>query len=234
MPYSRYPRRRTYRKKRNYKKKSLYTAKNAMTVANDAWYLSKKLARMVNVEYKHHDLAATSVLYPQAGVSAPVLVPIFSGANTIPQNDTNTGREGSSVKLQGLTIRLNSKVNSGAASPRQTVRIILFKWKPANGTVPSPYNIIDSNTATDLTLAPKDWDHRFQSKIMMDMVRVLSTDSTSEFTVTKHFKLFGHLQYSSGVSTIEHGDYYLMFLTDETSTARPNYSYNIRATYTDN
>ena len=124
MPYKRSYRKRTPRR---YKKRSLYTARNAMTVANDALYLGKKLARMVNVEYKRHEYVISSTAIDNNGKVYPLISSDGTINNSIVQGDLNTQRSGSSIKPINLTFRMSVFNDPSAGAQASRIRIILCR-----------------------------------------------------------------------------------------------------------
>lgn len=203
--------------KRQYQRRTR-TVKATKYIAKGA-HLAYKLARLSNVEMKHHDVDLT------VGYTATATGSI-TDMNNIAQGQSKIQRIGDSIKPQSLTIR--GVIEHNGLNTESQVRLILFKVKHPNGVLPTVAQLLEVSKVH----SPKNYENRFHSKTIWD--RTFSVDSSNRLKqFQKTFKLYGHINYTAGALTEESGAYILLTISDE-STNFPVARWYSRMTYTDN
>lgn len=195
-----------------------------------AFKLAKKVARMVNVEYKFCDNQIGNQLATLGG-QVRVLHDVDKGTGA-------QERTGASIK----TIRLSGKIHLKlVAEAAATVRIVLFRGKNENyesyavGTGASIDRGVLNDSNVACFLARKDDNNMFDTKFLHDKTYTLSREGRNSMCLNWNFKLFGHVQYRLGATDndkVENGGLYMMIMADDNEVV--NYSYNLKLAYTDN
>lgn len=193
-------------------------------VAYKAYKIARTLKRFVNTEHKYHDVINNT------GISATgTIVNLTSG---IAQGDTAVTRDGSSIKLARLSLRIHLTINSNATA--SMARIILFRGKQENGGTYTVTDILDNGTTTYQMIAPKTRTERFRTKFIYDKTSSLSINGRRDVFLDWNFKLYGHTEYSDAAgTTIENGGLYMLYISNETLN-NVNFTYYSRLTFVDN
>lgn len=211
---------------RRYGRSSLYRTKrrkkDGFDMAREAWTGVKKLYRMVNVEYKHHDVNQTDT-------------PDNSPANVwdwcvIAQGDTSTTRDGISIKPQNCTVRWTAIINASATST--VIRFVVFRAKAENDQAMVPGNIFGTTGVTQ----HKIFDKRYNTKVLHDQLISLSSQGPSVKAGYFNIPLDGHINFDVSDTTgddKEAGGLYAIIISNE-ATNTPSFQYSMRLTYTDN
>ncbi len=213
-------RRRKYRKRRSY-------AKREPDVWDVAKYAAKgvsKIMRMINVEYKFLDTTIGSNINE---------VSFINSLSAIPQGDTQSSRDGISIKSINLSYRINFLRN--ASDTTQMVRMIIFRGKQENTVNPIPFDVLQDTTGTASVQSFKNYDKKFKTKILYDKVFVLDEGNSSRKYISGVIRMDGHVNYdisdTSG-STVESGGIYILLVGNSSNAPASLQKY--RLTYTDN
>lgn len=189
------------------------------SVANKALRLARKVADMVNVEYKYFDLTSTGNAFSDIGT--------FGIMNSIPQGNAESQRIGDSVKLQNVTLRYDVKRQTNDCFAR-----IMVIWDKMNSTS-AVNDILQSNNNINVTNNPKNYDKRFQTQILYDKIINLNTNHPQQHEEVV-IDISQHTQYSAGTTTILTGALKLLYISnDGTGPSYPVLNYYARMTYTD-
>lgn len=223
----RYYKKRPYRKRRQYKKRQPNTWGRVSRMASDGFFLAKKLARLVNVEQKLHEVSLGSTAASTSGLLWPIAHNTASYTNAITQGDGFSTRDGASVKPMHLKIKGSIWTNSALTSGAR-LRFIVFRHKNANDQTIFPTTYLDSASVT----AFKNWSNRFHFKTIYDHTYNLNANSNEITGLDINLKMFGHIQYSDNSDLIENGAYYILAIADSSSAL--NMSWNARLTFVDN
>lgn len=228
MPYKSYRGKRKYYRKRKYAGWRMKAAKagTAIGLASKALSVASKVARLVNAEYKF----TTSTLSATSTYGGTI-----TNLTTIAQGATEQTRNGTSIKLLNFKLRGTLQPNP-SGSLVQTFRIILFRGKTENGSSFSTSDILQNTGSAFVTESFKNWDEMTRTKILFDKKYTITFDGDGSSTVRDiriNKKLFGHVKYSSGSSTVESGGLYLLILGDAAVNGA-NYAMTYRLTFTDN
>lgn len=224
------PQRRKYYKKKgrrtnksrgaNDKQVTFWSEHSVLEKANRALAIGQQIKRFINVEVKHHD----NVFSPTNVTTTPIVVNLTA----ILQGDSNTQRNGTSIKPLGLTLR--GAVSRNSAGGSQLLRLMIVNAKQQNGAHPLAAELLE-DPANPLT--PKNYDDRYRSKVLYDRLFVLDGANQHELAFTISEKLFGHVTYDGTASIPETGGIYLVALSDE-DTNPPTIQWYNRVTFTDN
>lgn len=211
---------RTFKKAYRKGKKAYRFAKAHQSEAKQALALAKKVARMVNVEYKY-DLTNYASTVPWTGLTQNLCNPA--------QGDGMTNRDGDSLKLARVSGRLNCQIHASATAT--TVRLILFRGKNTNGTDPAPGDILVTGSGL-MFQNPKREDNKFSTKILYDKMYTLTQDRKL-INFNWNFKLYGHVKFEPGSAVVQDGGLYLLIISNE-QTNVPTLNYSLKTTFTDN
>lgn len=186
-------------------------------MAYRALRLAKRLADAVNTEHKAVDGAAT-------------FTPDWNGnIGSIPQIAVGTAdnqRIGDSCKLQNLTLRFT--VGRGAAD---SICRVMMLHDPQN-KISTVSDVLTQVGNIYGVLSPKNYDKRFQCKVLLDKTFVLTTDSPLHrwnHVIPLNF----HTQFNAGTTTINTGDLKYLYISNQ-STNVPSLAVANRLTFTDN
>lgn len=212
---------RRYRKARRYARKAVKSGTKSAVgwLASKAWEGVKMLKDVVNTEYKYFDVAENNVNVDYNGY--------LPGLCTPGQGDTDSQRDGDRLKMQNLTFRAQLKRNGADAD----IRVIILMDKQVK--VASASDVLESTgAAANATISPKNYDKRYQTRILYDRRWQLSTDRPQiDITFTKQLNM--HTQFSAGTTTITSGKLMAIFISN-INASTPQISYYSRVTYTDN
>ncbi len=212
MPYKR-----SYRKPSRSKQvgSALDTASRALAVA----YAVKKL---VNVEYKFHDVNVT--LTPNSTGAVSILTAIGQG-------DSTQQRDGNSIKATSLSCRF--RINGGASAPTTHLRMILFSDSQQQGVLPTVANVLDG-ADTDAHMNILDFPGRFRVLRSWDIS--LSNSGMNTAFREAYIKLDNHIKYEGAGTTVAEarkGNLYLMS-SSSLSSELPTLVIDTRLRYIDN
>lgn len=217
-----YYKRRRYRRKKPYcpplKKPPIYKIAD---YAVNGYRLAKRLATVLNVEKKYHDI-------DQSGLSIDWFGNLGT-ANQISQGDSDITRDGDSIKMMNLTVR--GYFISGSFDCSCRFMIILDK----QNNISTVGDLVSDNGTNLATLSSKVYDKRFRSKVLYDKVVQLSADNPrKQFSVV--IPILKHTQFNAGTTNIESGALKFLHISDQDPTAitLPVIRYKARLTYVDN
>lgn len=219
-----YRRRKNYRryrrKKGSYVKKMINRYTSAGSKANAALHLARRVAKMVNAEYKFFDVNESLVNVPPSGY--------LPGLCTPAQGDTDSNRNGDSIKMQTLTFRADVYRNTVDSE----FRLILLMDKQVKVTGLS--DVLESANTVYSVISPKKYDNRFQTQVLYDQRYYLTADNpTININLVKHIRQ--HTQFSAGTTTATSGKLLAIFVSDQsTGINQPTITYYSRCTFTDN
>lgn len=227
MPYKKQYRKRSYRRKKpsNMVGRLARLGMSYVSPAGAAYRalrLAKKVADAVNVEYKQFQQSA-SATYDYNGTLYTL--------NSVAQGDGDGQRDGDSLKMQNLTIR--AKLNKATGLGFTQARIIVY-FDDSNKTS-AVADILDSAYLASgfACLAPKDWDKRFQSKILLDKSFNLH-DGQNQLHLEEVIPINKHTQYEAATTTINSGALKMIIISDQTSTNVPTITWVSALSYSDN
>lgn len=210
---------------------TVWSDHSVLEKANRALQIAQNIYRFVNVETKYWDITGLAQNIPDTG--AMIALSSITQGTTV---NSNTLREGTSVKPLNLVLRFKLNRNTVGGANHQNVRLIVFQAKEENGSTPTVANILENTGTTYSLISPKNYDDRFTTKFLLDKVYplVYNTNQANKcYSMT--FKLSGHINYDASTTTPQTGGYYLLMFGSESSGANyPTIDYYSRLSFTDN
>ncbi len=212
-------------KKRKYKKRTNYgsylgTASKALSVA----YAVK---RLVNVEFKHHNVQALGSAVTDAG--------IITNVSLLSQGDTSTTRDGGSVKF--TSFRLSYALGIHGSATRSLVRVMIVHDKQTNQAQFALADLLFDATVEDAIFSPYNINNASRFNVLYDRVHPMSaTGNSAEISRVVHKKLNMKTRYDANDGTIAdltQDSMTLIFISDQT-TNDPLLSFNYRSRFIDN
>lgn len=203
-------------KKRRPARRKMSRYQNYAAGASQLWSDVKKLKALVNVELKEASLQTT-----QTPGYAGVLIEL----NQIPQGLTDSSRTGDSIKLQDIHFRClvsNTRI--------ATARVVLI-WDN-DQKVAVPGDVYDQIGNTYAPISMKDFDLRFQSKILYDRIVRLDPGQQS-VVINKKIKIGKHTNFENGTTTVNTGSLKMLLIGDA-AAGLSTFQWNSRLLFTDN
>ena len=197
-------------------------ANNSYNVANKALTLANKVKRLINVEFKTHDIANTFAV-SSAGV--------INTLSFIDQGSDDNERDGNKIRAKSFLFRAYGEHDS-AGEPAQLIRVIIFRDNMQRGAVPAVTDVLE--TANVLSPLNKDGDGRFT--VLHDRMITVTSDKSQAFT-KKYRAIDFHLNYTgtTGIAAnMGPGNIYLLAVSNEPSANYPDLVFNFRLRYIDN
>lgn len=209
-------------KSRQYFKRHVNEDKSSFAIrkANEALQVARATNKLLNVEYKNHDVNISTP--PSSGG-------YVSSLCNVPQGDGGEARDGRSVKCTSIQLRAGYALN-GAASAT-SVRTILVVDMQNQGTDPNVTDILDTaSTVSNLNIA--SFPGRF--KVIYDRTSTISVTGAQR-TEFKHYKKLNfHLKFEGAAgSTVTKNPLYLLLISNE-ATNTPSVNVHTRLRFLDN
>lgn len=220
MPYNR-----KY-KKRNGRPGYKRCGKMVWSDASKALALAKHLKTIVNVEFKNHDIQATS--------DALAITPAITQLTNIAIGDTTNTRDGSSLKL--VSLMFNYTLISSASAVSSHVRVLLVHDRQTNEAIYVIGDLLQDTSANDNIVSPRNLDNSHRFQVLYDRVHNLSVGGNS----TKSYKFFKKLQLkirydnaAAAITSLTQSSLSLVTMTNEPTNV-PVITHHIRLRYVDN
>ncbi len=222
MPYKR------YYKKRNKKCPRPMFGKADKYVAHKALWLGRKALKMLNVEYKFHDVQLT-------GSAISTTATILQLTN-ISQGDTGQTRDGLQLKVASILLRIRASVNESAT--KSSLRCILVHDKQTNGAIYTTAAILRDVTITDAIVSPYELDNKFRFRILYDKVVNLVPSNDSAIQMIDYYKrdVEMRIRYSGNagdITDIPSSSLSLLLISTE-ATNTPSVTAFVRIRFVDN
>ncbi len=214
-----------YKKRRN----GMRFVKNVGTVANTAikaLTLAKKLKKLINVEFKEHNVQATT--------SAFSTTPTITQISNIDQGDTRLTRDGDQIKVTSIYFRCIVGMNASAA--RTSIRIMIIKDKQTNSAIYAIGDLLEDTTANDALVSPINLDNRSRFTILMDKQLNMSDNSVQLVKIQWFKKQQQKIIYDgsgNGIADLTSGSYSLVLISSE-ATNTPTITLFTRLRFIDN
>jgi len=211
---------RNYRRARRYARKAVKSGTKSAVgwLASKAWQGVKMLKDVVNTEYKYFDINET------ANVDYNGYLPSLC---TPTQGDGDQQRDGDRLKMQNLTFRGRLVRNTADCM----VRVIIGIDKQVKVTTAA--DVLESTGASTAgPISPKNYDKRFQTKILYDRRFNLTADMPVRF-VNINKAINTHEQFTNGTTTMQSGRLFAIFISNINANV-PSMQYYSRVTFTDN
>jgi len=200
--------------------KGIKTAGSVASTAMTALKVARGVAALVNAEKKYFDTSQSASI-----VNTGSIYPLTNMA----QGTTYNTRDGNSIKLTSLLIRLRTIMNT--ASNEATVRFIVF--------IDKEYNNISTIQVTDVLenadyLNPVNHTNGKRFKILYDKYHVMSVTGTQGQYKRIFLKLNHHAKYADNSTTNQReGNMFVLAISDQ-ATNQPGLAYYSRIRFLDN
>lgn len=195
--------------------------------AHTAYRIARRLQDVINIEYKLADATATTGSLDYNG-SLFSIIGAANGGTGIPQGTTDTTRVGDSIKLQNLTMRYTIARNGQDAWAR-----VFVLWDPQN-KLTAVSDVLQSTGSTLSVITPKNYDKRFQCKVLYEALHKLDSAGNALSKVDRVIPINKHTQFSGGsATTITSGDLKMLIISNVVTTNLPTMAYYLRLSYTD-
>jgi hypothetical protein len=160
----------------------------------------------------------------------------FSGSvfplSDIPQGDSDQTRDGDQIMPKSLEIGFQAF----CADSSNTVRVVVFRWKPFfSFHNPLASDILQSTGTSTGYLSPLNHDKRKQFDLLYDhTVQMVLTMSNSVVSWSRKIKLSAiKCQWNTGQTTDVSNGFYVMAISDSAAIAHPQLQFYSRVNYTD-
>lgn len=195
------------------------------STANKALRLARKVANLVNIEFKYKDTSLSQTAFDWSGSIATL--------NNPAQGQTDTTRIGDSIKVQSLKIR-GTVNNASGANITSNCRLIVF-WDEQE-QISTAADLLENTASTVTPFSPKHYDKRFRSIVLFDQMVTMSSVSGSN-SAFRNFEIelpIGkHTQFSAASTTINTGALKFLYISDLVTSNLPTITYYARVFYTD-
>lgn len=192
--------------------------------------VKREILRMA--ENKYHDFTITANMVQTFNIQDTLMIAQSAGAST------DVTRIGDNIQVTSLHIRYNV-IASSTATSAHNCRVLLIQW--LEDTVPVAANILTNTGPGVACISDYNMDEFRKNgilKILFDKSHSVSASiggPAITHHVNKHIKRFRHnLNFSTGGTTPNNGDIYLVFMSDTSTAAEvPVLSYYQRVQWTD-
>lgn len=184
--------------------------------------VARAVRSLINVEFKFHDVDVAPT---------PDSAGTISNLSLIAQGDGPSTRDGNSILLKSIYLRLRATIN--AAATNTVVRCILFTDYQQQGTLPTVANVLTGDIDTPLNIV--DYPKRF--RVIRDFMFSLSNSGDKIYHKDYYIKMYKHhIKYDgSGATAAEQrtGNIYLLLISNEGANT-PTLNVDSRLRYIDN
>ncbi len=194
--------------------------------AKRALLMAKSIKSLMNVEFKNHDVSATSI--------AISTTPDITQLTNLAQGDTTNTRDGASVKFVSLSFKYTLVQHADATAT--LVRIMLVLDRQTNEAIYTDTDLLADVTVADAIVSPRNLDNGHRFRVLYDKVHALS-DSGSVVQYGKFYKkLQLKVRYDAAaalIGSITQSSLSLFIVSTE-PTSTPAFTHRIRLRYVDN
>ncbi len=181
MPYKRSYKRK-YKRNTRYRKKTGYLgyASSAVTTASKALAVAYGIKRLMNVEFKFHDVQLTETIISDIATITPL--------TNIAQGDTAQTRDGAQVKITNLLFRYTALVTADAGEGRgQFLRVMLVHDRQTNQALFNIGDLLADTTNFDSLVSPLNLDNKYRFRILYNKLIGLNIGgkATSHMNINK-------------------------------------------------
>ncbi len=195
--------------------------------AQRALYKVNNLKKLLNVEYKHHNISTNSTAITDAGLITPL--------TNLAEGDTSTTRDGGSVKWTSFQLAYDWTINASATVTR--VRLMIVQDKQTNQAVFTIPDLLFDGTIVDNIYSPYNINNASRFNILYDKVHVLTINGSNRSVYRKiHRKLRLKTRYDAAVGDITdltQDSLALVMIADQT-TNDPILRFGYRGRFIDN
>ncbi len=185
--------------------------------------LAKRVAGMLNVEYKHKLTSFNAAVDTSGNITQ---------VTDIDQGDTSSTRGGNRIKVKSLYLFGNVRMNASATQTQY--RILIIQDKHGTGTAPTVDDIIADASAMPYSASTALQDDMRRFNILYDKLYNISS-SSNQLLNLKYYKRVDIPVIYRGTSGTDEGDnqFYVIQISNE-STNTPIANWDFRVRYLDN
>jgi len=166
--------------------------------------------RIQNPELKYNDVPAAGVAVVASGSTIALL-------SSVAEGDDNTDRDGRRILPKGLKLRLFT-LCTDVLPAAGAFRVVLFKDKQSNGTLPTIGQLLQTSGVTYQILSPFNNSNRSRFTILSDQLIEFSSDGSSNGKIVQAYIDLGskfptdvttYTAAAAGIANCQEGHYYL-------------------------
>lgn len=163
-------------------------------LAYEAYKMGTHLKSVLNVETKQIE---------DVTLQSPTNSGYLSTLNAIAQGDTDTTRDGDSIKIMRIKISGFASINLASTDP-QFLRIMVI-WD-SNNTITSASNVLGSAGNSYVVNQNKNWDYRFKYSVLYDRrVALCPNGASGVIFPSTNIEIKKHTNYLNGTTGIQNG-----------------------------
>ncbi len=148
---------------------------NEISTAQKALSVALSVKKLINVEFKNHDVSGTTV----SVTVAPIIVPLTN----IAQGDTTITRDGASLKV--MSLRCSYSLNANASAQNTLVRVMIVIDRQTNEAIYTGGDLLLDVTSGDNIVSPRNLNNNTRFKVLYDRVHAFT-----ELGVSSNHRLF--------------------------------------------
>ncbi len=212
-------------KKRTYRRKPKST--NYLGTASKALSVAYAVKRLVNVEFKHHNVQQLNTSITDAGLIVQL--------SNVGQGDNSQQRDGGSCKFTSFRLAYQFRISQSAVST--IVRVMVVHDKQTNQAVFTLADLLFDATIQDAIFSPPNINNASRFNILYDRLHSMAINGNSaNIARIVHKKLNLKTRYDAAVGDITdltQDSLALVFIGDQ-ATNDPAVSFNYRSRFIDN
>lgn len=193
---------------------------------NKTYWMAKKALALTNPEFKLHNFQQTANTINTSGTIDTI--------SLIAQGDTDTTRDGNSIKITRMHIR--GFIKQDAVATQTMIRMMVVLDRQTNGAQFSMSDLIADTTAGDAIVSPLVINNKFRFRVLVDRVYHMSSESSTIIKFNIFRKMGMKMRYSANAAAITScpsKSIAVVFISDE-ATNSPTVTYFSRLRYLDN
>lgn len=215
--------------KKKYSKYDRYSkrAYNSLAVASKALSVAYGVKKLLNVEFKFHDVQLTNETIP--------IIPLITQISNIALGDTDVTRDGSQIKAVRLNIKWTVQVNATAATQNR-MRIMVVQDKQTNGAIYTDTDLLQDVSAQDGIVSMNNLDNKFRFRVLFDRRIAVSSDGTATKFVSFNKKLQMKIRFdadAAAITSLTSNSISVLMLSNH-ATLTPSVTMFSRLRYVDN
>lgn len=198
--------------------------KTTFAMANTALNTALKVKKLLNVEFKRHDIPPTNASVDNT--SGQII-----SLNHMAQGTTAKSRNGNSIRARGLALRYI--VEKSSAAGVTGIRVMLILDKSPNSTKATLTEIFENTNV--LGQVPAD-ETKYRFKVLFDETHMLDNEHI-QGTFRSVYRSMNHVVKYDGADATENGmnqNQLLLVAISNQPTNTPNIDYSTRFTFIDN
>ncbi len=228
--YKRYTKRNYPKRKRNNKvSRYLGYAGSAASTASKALAVAYGIKKLMNVEFKFHDVQQTLQVIDDTTATILQLT-------NIPQGDTDESRDGAQVRLTRINLRIILESSAVATAFFTEVRVILVHDRQTNQAIYALSDLISDVTASDNLISPLNLDNKYRFQILHNHLYTMNVQGISNRYININKNLDMKLRFDAStpsIADLTSSSLSLVLLTNQ-STNQPTATVFSRIRYVDN